>query len=108
MAKRSLKHQAEAAQRVHARLSQMTRDAVEQSAASRSPAARLYGANGPAGGPPRPSLLRGEPAQDQTLSAAQAARIEKASGPLGAQVMKVLMQAGFLPGGKGSQGGGAV
>jgi hypothetical protein len=51
MATRTAKHVTEAYRRAHEHLGKLTRDAIDASRASRSPARRLYGAGGPRGGP---------------------------------------------------------
>jgi hypothetical protein len=96
MARGPAKHVAEAHRRAQEHIGKMTRDAIDQSRASRSPAHRLYGREGPRGGPERTSQ-RGEP-KDKTLTPAEAKAVERAAGPLGSAVMSALRSAGLIAG----------
>jgi hypothetical protein len=93
MAKQAPKHVREAHERVRRDVGKMTRDAVDASRASRSPAHRLYGAQ-PKGGPDR-MPQRGEP-QGRTLTPAEARAVERAAGSLGPEVMSALTSAGLV------------
>ena len=93
MARRTLKHEAAAFDRAHKRVGQMTRDAIDASRASRSPAARLYGAGGP---------RAEEPAQRPTgLTPTDVRAIEHAlkGGAKAHAVVAALRQAGLVAGG---------
>jgi hypothetical protein len=100
MARPVPRHVREAHDRARRDIGNQLRNAIDESRAARSAAGRLYGPNGPRGGPPRPSMLRGgEPTE--TLSAAQSRAIEKAAGDMSDVVMRVLTQAGLLGGRRG-------
>jgi hypothetical protein len=93
MARRTLKHEAAAFDRAHEHVGQMTRAAIDASRASRSPAARLYGAGGP---------QAEEPAQRPTgLTPTDVRAIEHAlkSGAKAHAVVAALRQAGLVAGG---------
>jgi hypothetical protein len=96
MARRPTKHVTEAYRRAHEDVARRTREAIDESRASRSPGHRLYGRKGPRGGPERTSQ-RGEP-QGKTLTPGEAKAVERAAGPLGMAVMSALRSAGLIAG----------
>jgi hypothetical protein len=64
MARRPAKHVTEAYRRAHEDVARRTREAIEESRASRSPGHRLYGREGPRGGPERKAAPRSRSQED--------------------------------------------
>jgi hypothetical protein len=91
MARRPAKHVAEAHRRAREQIGDRVREAFAE---SRNPARRVYGPNGPKGGPEQPSGR----AQGKTLTPAEAKAVERAAGSLGSAVMRVLASAGLIAG----------
>jgi hypothetical protein len=97
MARKPLKHEAAAAQRANDHIARRLHDAVNSSRASRTPGGRLYGPNGPSGGPPPPPRMR-DRGQPNVLPARAVAEITRIAGPLASQVQLALSAAGLLQG----------